>query len=209
MDYADKLYIQSQKAYQKGDFATSRKACEVLVSFPDYSTEAQAMLDTLRIKHLFYEAIASNNLSNAFMYMSSFPLLYETAEAQALERQWNSAVDKGQKLAANGNPRETLAVFEPYFAIRTKYQAMASVMAQSYCAQLEQKIRLHPSHDSIGIGIRQYVAIFGVDEGIMSIVELFNKVSLTKIDLRSLRQESLETWSPTTKIDDITLTLRV
>ncbi|MBV5320776.1 MAG: hypothetical protein JZU62_03750 [Sulfuricurvum sp.] len=205
MEYADKLYIQSQKAYAKGDFPTSRKACEVLVSFPDYSKEAQDMLDTLRIKHLFYEAISSNNLSNAFMYMSSFPLLYETSEAQALERQWNSAVDKGQKLAASGNPRETLAVFEPYFGIRSKYQAMAAVIAQSYCAQIEQKIRLHPSNDSIGLGIRQYVALFGVDEGIMSIVELFNKVSLIKMDLRSLRQGSLETWSPSNKIDDITL----
>ena len=97
MDYADKLYIQAHKGYAQGDYVNARKSCEILKSFPDYSAEAQEMSDTIRVKHLFYDAIASNNLSNAFGYLSSYPLLYETHEAQVFERQWNTLFDKTQK----------------------------------------------------------------------------------------------------------------
>ncbi|HEX5330720.1 hypothetical protein, partial [Sulfuricurvum sp.] len=193
MDYADKLYIQSQKSYANGEFATARKACEILVSFPDYATEAQEMIDTIRIKHLFYEAISSNNLSNAFTYLSSFPLLYETAEAQALERQWNNVVDKAQRSAAKGDARETLSVFEPYFGIRPKYAAMAAVIAQAYCVQLEDKIRLNAPQNAIEFGIRQYVGMFGADDGIREIVDLLKRVTQSKIQLSSFRQGSIET----------------
>ncbi len=205
IDYADKLYIQSQKSYANGDYSTARKACEILISFPNYVTEAQEMMNTIRIKHLFYEAISTNNLSNAFSYLSSHPLLYETSEAQALERQWNNAVDKGQKFAAKGNAHDTLAVFEPYFAIRSKYTAMGSVISQAYCVQLEQKIRHNAPQKVIENGIRHYVGIFGADEGIKGIVDLLKRISQSKIDITSLRQGSLESWTPTNKIDDITL----
>lgn len=205
MDYADKLYIQSQKAYAKGDYSTARKACEILINFPDYSTEANEVMNTIRIKHLFYEAISTNNLSNAFAYLSAHPLLYETSEAQALERQWNSAVDKAQKFAAKGNAHDTLAVFEPYFSIRSKYTAMGSVISQAYCVQLEQKLRHNAPQEVIEYGIRQYVGIFGADEGIKGIVDLLKRISQSKIDISILRQGSLESWTPANKIDDITV----
>lgn len=204
MDYSEKLYIQAQRAYAKGEYSTVRKACEILVSFPDFAAEAQEMDNTIRMKHLFYDAIATNNLSNAFTYLSAYPLLYETPEGQKLERQWNDAVDKAQKFAAKANPRETLAVFEPYFGIKPKYTAMAAVVAQAYCAQLEQKIRHSAPPSEIELGIRQYTAIFGADEGIVGIVELLKKVSPSTIDLNVLRKGSFESWIPSIKIDDIT-----
>lgn len=204
MEYADKLYIQTQKAYADGDFATARKGCEILVSFPDYAKEAHEVGDTIRIKHLFYEAISSNNLSNAFSYLSLYPLLYETREGQELERKWNSAVDKAQKYAASGNAAETRAVFEPYFGIRDKFRAMAGVVSQAYCVQLEEKIRRDAPLDIIERGIRQYVTLLGIDEAIMSIVDLLKRVTQSKIDLQVLKKGSLETWSPTSRIDDIT-----
>lgn len=204
MEYADKLYIQSQKAYSNGEFATARKACEILVSFPDYAVEAQEIINTIRIKHLFFEAIAANNLSNAFSYLSTFPLLYDTSEAQVLERQWNSAVDKAQRFAAKGDAKETLAVFEPYFGIRPKYAAMGAVVAQAYCVQLENKIRMNAQQSQIEFGIRQYIGLFGVDEGIHAIINLLKKVTQSTIETASLRQGSIETWSPSMKIYDIT-----
>lgn len=204
MEYADKLYVQSQKAYMKREFSTARKACEILISFPDYATEAQEMLNTIRIKHLFYEAIASNNLSNAFSYLSNYPLLYETSEAQTLERQWNNAVDKAQRSAAKGDVRETFSVFEPYYGIRPKFPAMAAVIAQAYCAQLENKIRMSVPQSEIEFGIRQYVGMFGADEGIQSIIDLLKRVTPSKIEITSLRHGSFDTWTPAVKIDDIT-----
>jgi hypothetical protein len=71
MDYASKLYIKAQKSYSEGDYATARKACEILRDFPDYTVEAQEMDETIRVNHLFFDSIASNNLSNAFAYLSS------------------------------------------------------------------------------------------------------------------------------------------
>lgn len=204
MDYADKLYVQAQKGYLQGDYANARKACEILKSFPDYSAEAQEMADTIRVKHLFYDAITSNNLSNAFGYLSSYPLLYETPEAQVLERQWNTLVDQAQKFASKGLAQETLSVFEPYFGITDKFTAMAGVVAQAYCVQLEDKVHMKAPQDIVERGIRHYVGLFGIDEGIMSVFDYFKNVYTSKLDLDVLKQGSFETWMPSMRINDIT-----
>jgi len=205
MDYADKLYIQAQKGYMEGDYATARKSCEILLAFPDYAKEAQEMADTIRVKHLFYDAIASDNLVNAFSYLSSYPLLYETPEAQVLERQWNNVVDQAQRYAARGLAKETLEVFEPYRTISDKHTAMARVMSQVYCVQLEQKLRSNAPQETIEQGIRNFVEIFGVDEGIVTVYDYFKQRYSTRLDLDLLKQGSFETWSPSVRIHDITL----
>jgi hypothetical protein len=204
MEYADKLYIQAHQGYVQGEYATARKACEILLAFPDYAAEAQEMLDTIRVKHLFFDSITSNNLDNAFAYLSSYPLLYETPEAQVLENHWNKIVDQAQRFAAKGLARETLNVFEPYLAINAKFSAIGSVMAQAYCVQLEQKLRIKASQEIIERGIRQYVGLFGVDEGITTVFEYFKARYPTKLDLESLKKGSLDTWNPLIHIDDIT-----
>ena len=204
MEYGDILYIQSQKAYAKSDYATARKACKILILFPDYAHEAQEMIETIRIKHLFYQAIASNDLSGAFSYLSTYPLLYETPEAQVLERQWNSTVDKAQRFASTGCAQETLEVFESYIGISDKYRAIAVVMAQAYCVQLEQKIQFKAPQASIEYGIRHYVEVFGMDEGIQSVYDYFKLLYESDIDLETFKQGSLELWTPLIRIDDIT-----
>lgn len=203
MDYADKLYIQAHKGYMSGDYATARKACEILTAFPDYSSEAQEMADTIRVKHLFYDAITSNNLANAFSYLSSYPLLYETPEAQVLERQWNLLVDQAQRVAARGEALETLAFFEPYFSITDKFAAIGTVMAQAYCAQLEQKLKQQEPLEVLERGIRQYVAIFGIDEGIYAVYEYVKKRYGSNLDLENLKQGSMESWTPSIRLADI------
>ncbi|MDD3595487.1 hypothetical protein [Sulfuricurvum sp.] len=203
MDYADKLYIQAHKGYKEGDYAAARKACEILLAFPDYAAEAQEMTDTIRVKHLFYDAIASNNLVNAFSYLTSYPLLYETPEAQTLERQWNAVVDQAQRYAAKGLAKETFTVFEPYKGISEKYSAMARVMAQVYCVELEHQLRAHASQDTIEQGIRKFVEFFGVDEGIITVYDYFKARYSTRLDLDMLKQGSFETWTPAQYVDHI------
>lgn len=204
MEYGDILYIQSQKSYAKSDYATARKACKILISFPDYAHEAQEMIETIRIKHLFYQAIASNDLSNAFSYLSTYPLLYETPEAQVLERQWNSIVDKAQRFASTGSAQEIFDVFEPYREIRDKYRAIAAVIGQAYCVQLEQKIQFKAPQESIEYGVRQYVELFGIDEGMRSVCDYFTLLYESTIDLETLKQGSLELWTPSMRFYDIT-----
>lgn len=204
MDFADKLYIQSQQAYMKGDYVTARKGCDILSAFPDYAAEAQEMQDTIKAKRLFYDAIASNNLVNAFSYLSTYPLLYETPEAQVLERQWNGILDQAQRFAAKGMAVEMMGVFEPYHTIRDKYVAMAAVAAQAYCVQLENKLRSRAPQDEIEYGIRHYVEIFGIDEAITQIVDLFKSRYESKLDLEMLKQGSFETWTPSIRVEEIT-----
>lgn len=205
MDYADKLYIQAQKGYSSGEYSIAQKACEILASFPDYAQEAQELMETIKVKHLFYDAIASNNLSNAFSYLSSYPLLYETPEAQILEHEWNKIVDKAQRYAAKGLAQETLDVFEPYRNIRDKYTAMASVMGQVYCVQIEQKLRQKAPQNVIEKGIHRYIEIFGIDEGIMTLYEYLKTRYDTQLDPEMLKQGSYESWTPLMKIEDITV----
>lgn len=203
MDYADKLYVQVQKAYMEGDYATARRGSEVLSAFPDYAAEAHELSDTIRVKHLFYDAIKSNNLVNAFSYLSAYPLLYETPEAQVLERQWGAIVDQAQKFAAKGLAIETYNVFEPYQSIRDKYAAMAGVIAQAYCVQLEKALRIKAPQEHIELGVRRYIEWFGIDEAISQIFDVFKKHYPTQIDPEMLKQGSFETWAPGERIEEI------
>lgn len=203
-EYGDKLYIQTEKGYQSGDYSTAKKGCEILVSFPDYAQEAQKILETIRVKFLFYDAVSSNNLINAFSYLSSYPLLYETPEAQILERQWNTAVDQAQRHAAKGLAKEIADVFEPYRSVKAKYSAIGAVYAQCYSLQLEQKIRDKASQRIIEHGIRQYVSFFGTDDIIAQIFELFKNQYKPQIDLEMLKQGSLASWTPSMVVYDIT-----
>lgn len=204
IEYGEILYVQAQKAYTNGDYSTARKACNILLSFPDYAKEAQEMEETIRIKHLFYQAVASNDLSNAFSYLSTYPLLYEIPEAQLLERQWNGIVDNAQRFASTGSIQETLTVFEPYFSITDKYRAMGGVMAQAYCVQLEQKIQFKSPQENIEHGILQYIALFGPDEGIRSVYDYFKLLYDTSLDIDAFEEDTPMTWTPSMRIDDIT-----
>lgn len=203
MEYADKLYMQVQKAYLEGDYATARRGSEVLSAFPDYAAEAHELGDTIRVKHLFYDAIKSNNMVNAFSYLSSYPLLYETPEAQVLERQWAQIVDQAQKYAAKGLAIETYNVFEPYQGIRDKYTAMAGVIAQAYCVQLEKALRIHAPQENVELGIRRYIEWFGIDDAVSQIVDVFKKHYPSQLDPELLKQGSFETWAPGEKVEEI------
>lgn len=205
MEYGDILYIQAQKAYTNGDYSTARKACKILISFPDYSKDAQKMEETIRIKHLFFQAITANDLPNAFSYLITYPLLYETPEAQLIERQWDVIVDNAQRFASTGSIQETLQVFEPYFAITDKFRAMGSVMAQAYCVQLEQKIQFKIPQKDIEYGIGQYINMFGLDEGIRSVYNYFKLLYETSLELETIEENTSMSWTPKVKIDDITV----
>ena len=204
MEYANMLFFQAQKAYNNGDYATAKKACKILVSFPDFAKEAQEMEDTIRVKHLFYDAITSKNLSNAFSYLSTYPLLYDVPEAKLLEHQWNEIVDDARRFASIGSAQETLEIFQPYFDVRDKYAAMAAVISQAYCVQLEQKIQFKLPQEIIENGIQNYVEIFGIDEGIRSVCDYFKLLYQPTLDLEQLNQGSLQAWIPSNILHDIT-----
>ena len=204
MEYGDKLYIQAMKGYQNNELSTAKKACEVLIYFPDYAKEAKELLESIKVTHLFLDAIASENYLNAFGYLASYPLLYETHEAQKLENNWNKVLDQALRYALKGDIDGLRKQFEFYLPIGAKYSSMGSVFAQCYSVQLEQKLSAHVSSAELENGIRNYVGMFGVDDYIIFFFNLYKREYTTNMELKMLRQGSLDSWSPSMLIANIT-----
>lgn len=203
MDYADKLYVQAVKNYRNGELSVAKKASDILVFFPDYSAEATEMLDTIKVKHLFFDAIVSENYINAFAYLSSYPLLYDTAEAKLLEGVWNKAVDNSLRFVLKGDIEGVKKQFVFYLSIPAKYASMATVFAQAYSVQLEQKLRAKGSMLELENGIRNYVGMFGVDDYMLYFFAIYQKEYETTTDIQILKQGFLEAWNPAMLMPDI------
>ncbi|MBV5348251.1 hypothetical protein JZU61_01055, partial [bacterium] len=204
MEYADRLYIQAIKAYQDNDFTLAKRACEILTFFPDYSKEANELLETIKVKHLFFDAISSDNHLNAFGYLASYPLLYETPEAKKLEGHWNKVLDQALRYAAKGEIEGLSKQFEFYLPISAKHASIGSVFAQCYSVQLEKKLRAHATSFELENAIRNYIGLFGLDEYMIYFFNLYKQNYETKLDLQMIKQGSLDTWIPSMIISDIT-----
>lgn len=205
MHNIDKLYIKTHNEFKNGDYVNAKKGCEILVLFPDYAQEAREITEIIKIKNLFYEALSTNNLISAFSYLSSYPLLYDLPEAKKLEAQWNKVVDQAQRLAVKANPIELRGVFVNYLSVHAKYSAIGSVFAQCYAIQLEQKMVLSRPSTELENGLRNYIAMFGLDDTIIDFYETFKQRYQTKTDLKMLKQGSLDTWTPAMIMSDITV----
>lgn len=176
----------------------------MLTFFPDYSKEANELLKTIKVKHLFFDALTADNLLNAFAYLASYPLLYETPEAQKLEGHWNKVLDLSLRYALKGDIDGLRKQFEFYLPISAKYSAMGSVFAQCYSVQLEQKLRVNAPASELENGIRNYVGLFGVDEYMIYFFNLYKHNYSTHLDLQMIKHGSLDTWVPSMLINDIT-----
>lgn len=205
MSYIDQLYIKTQKEFKNGDYVNAKKGCEILIFFPEYTHETREMLEIIKIKNLFYEALLANNLISAFSYLSSYPLLYDIPEAKKLESQWNKVVDKALSCVVKGDALELRSIFVNYLSINAKFTAIGSVFAQCYTVQLENKIGLHAPSAELENGIRNYIFMFGIEETILEFFDLFKGKYPTKTDLKMLKQGSLNTWTPAMILSDITV----
>lgn len=204
MLYIDKLYIKTHNEFKNGDYINAKNGCEILVLFPDYTQEAREILEVIKIKNLFYDALFANNLINAFSYLSSYPLLYDLPEAKKLEAQWNKTVDQAQGSVIKGDALELRTIFAKYLSVNAKFSAIGSVFLQCYAIQLEQKIGQHAQASVLENGIRNYIAMFGIDDTIVDFYNVFKNQYETKTDLKMLKQGSLDTWTPAMIMSDIT-----
>ncbi len=205
MEQGGKLYQQVKKAYAQGDYATVQNGGEVLSLFPRYAEEVQKMAETIKVQHLFKTAVAGNSLAKAFEYLGTYPYLAEMPEARELIGEWNRLLDEAQRHAAKGDAAAVLETFEAYRTVKEKYAAIGTVMAQAYRAQIEAKISQRASRELIENAIRRYIALFGIDEGILFLFyHDLAQYQPSSLDLQSLRAGSLESWTPLMRVDDIT-----
>lgn len=203
MSQMGQLYVQSNKALRAGECLLSRQGFEILAKFPEYSKVSRENLEVIKVKNLFMESLQSNNYINAFSYMNTYPFLYETPEAQKLEKQWSKVVDKAQKVALKGNIQEVKKVFADYLSITAKFPVMGSVFAQCYCVQLEQMLKTAITSADIEAGLRNYIAMFGMDGGISEFFEQFATTFATSTKLSMLKQGSLQSWTPAMLLEEI------
>lgn len=203
MEYADKLYIQTQIGFMAQEFNNAIRGAEILIHFPDYSIEAQEMIQTIKIRENFLDAVASDNLAKAFEYMSMYPMLYELPDGMRLENGWNTAAQEAQKIAIEGEIDPVYALLEPYHAVHAKYVNLAVIYAQVYQVQLEKGLLAEKDKKIIEQGIKRYLNLFGADESIKTITENYNHHYRTSIDLEMLKQGSIESWTPSMIIPDI------
>jgi hypothetical protein len=205
MLYIDKLYIKTHNEFKSGNYVNAKNGCEVLVLFPDYAQEAREIAEAIKIKNLFYEALSANNFITAFTYLASYPLLYDLPEAKKLEAQWNKTLEQAQRLVVKGNALELRTIFVNYLSINAKFSAIGSVFSQCYAIQLEQKIGQHVGANELENGIRNYIIMFGLDDTILDLYDLFKSNYETKTDLNMLKQGSLDSWTPAMIMNDITV----
>lgn len=205
MIYSEKLYIKTYKEFKNNDYINAKKGCEILIFFPDHTQEARDMLETIKIKNLFNEALLANNFISAFNYLSSYPMLYDIPEAKKLETQWNKVLSKALSCVVKGDALELRSIFVNYLSINAKFAAIGSVFSQCYAIQLEQKMGLHAASIELENGIRNYIFMFGIDETIVEFFDLFKEKYPTKTDLKMLKQGSLTTWTPAMILTNITV----
>jgi WD40 repeat protein len=164
LQYANTVYIKSQESFAKREYAKAQKMCEILFDFPDFAEEAREMAEAIKAYRLFYDATKSENYANAFAYMSSYPLLYETSEGERLEKLWNIQVDIALKYASKGDAMGVKEAIEDYLNIDAKKEAIAKLFAQCYIRQLETLLKETTDPLLIKRGVKRYVEIFGLDD---------------------------------------------
>ncbi len=195
MNYADSLYMKAHEKFTNREYQKAHQLCEILADFPDYSEEAKEMIESIKAYRLFYDAIESNNLSNAFAYMSSFPLLYDTAEGAALESQWSQQVDVALKHASKGDALGVQSALEAYMMIDAKKEAIATLFQQCYIKQLEKLLKESAAANIVEDGIRNYVSMFGLDDMIELLYQQWSKKTTPGFDIETLPKGSVSQWS--------------
>jgi len=196
LDYADKVYIKAQQSYVDADYIAAQKLIGMIKEFPDFAEEAQEMEDAIKAKQLFYDAIHAGNLVNAFAYMSSYPLLYETKEGIELEEDWNRAVDIALKYAAKGDTMKIKQSVESYLVINAKYEAMANLFQQACNIQLEQALKSKQDISTIEIGMRNYLQTFGSDDFILYYIDRYNSAYKKTFTHENESIGEITLWTP-------------
>ncbi|RUM61543.1 MAG: hypothetical protein DSZ03_08240 [Sulfurimonas sp.] len=195
MNYADTLYMKAHEKYSNREYHKAQQLCDILCDFPDYTKEAREMMEAIKAYRLFYDAIASHNLHHAFALMSSFPLLYDTAEGAALEQAWGQQVDVALKHASKGDALGVQHALESYMTIDAKKEAIATLFQQCYLKQLENLRKESASLDLMEQGIRNYVNMFGLDDMIEMFYKEWSQKVTPNFDIETFPKGSVSHWS--------------
>lgn len=195
-DLGDKIYIQAHKSYASNAYKNALNFAQMLLAFPMFSEDAQLLIDEINAKQHFYSALHEGDEAKAFKLMSTYPILYETSEGEALEMGWNEDVEIAMNAASKGDIATVSSQLEKYFTVEAKFIALATVYQQAYIEQLTQLIRDKAQQDIIENGIRHYIRDFGLNEFIAQFFDSFSARYDSNLDIQAQVTGDIVLWKP-------------
>jgi len=204
MNYADTLYVKSQKLINTGDTNSAVKILRVLSEFPDFASEVKELMMDIESKQKFFKAIKDEDLAQAYNMLDMSDKLQETDDGKRLQQQWNSDLAEANSFAVEGYTAGIEEAMKIYMKISSKYMALGSVFGWCYMIQLEKAIAANQDQFIIEEGIKNYILNFGLQDQILSLYEIFiEKFPNSKLNLELLTKGSLNMWRPSMIVQSI------
>ncbi len=204
INYADMLYIKAQKYLQNDETHSAIKILRILLDFDDFKEDAKNIIDSIELKHKFYEAITREDFVIAYNIMDLSEELQESKDGIKLQQEWNSDLTKANMYAIDGDVLGIKRVLSRYMNISSKYLHLANLFGWAYMVQLEQAVRQKKERSSIENGIKNYILCFGVQEQIEVFFKIFKKYyPESKLNLELQTKGSMVMWRPSMIVNSI------
>ena len=202
--YADTLYIKAQKLLQNDDTHSAIKILRVLLDFEGFKEDAKGIIDSIELKHKFYEALKKDDFTTAYNIMALCEELQESKEGIALQQEWNKDLAKANIYAIDGDIQGIKRVLSKYMNISSKYIDLANLFGWAYMIQLEQSVRQKKEQSAIENGIKKYILSFGIQEQIEVFFKIFKRYyPKSKLNLKLQTKGSMEMWRPSMIVNSI------
>jgi hypothetical protein len=195
MNYADSLYIKSQKLFQKGDTHSAIKILRILVDFTDFTDEVKELMKKIENKQKFFNAIEENDLTSAYNLLSTDDELQNSQDGKRLQQEWNDDLVQANEFTLKGDVKELNKILSKYMKISSKNNALANIYGWCYMAQLEDAVKRKKEQAVIENGIKNYILYFGLQEQIVSFFHIFKKqYPKSKLNLDLQTKGSIDMW---------------
>ncbi|EDZ62522.1 WD-repeat containing protein [Sulfurimonas gotlandica GD1] len=195
MNYADSLYIKSQKLLQDGDTHAAIKVLRILVDFSDFTLEVKELMRDIENKQKFYNAMEDGDAESAYNLLSINDELQDSEDGKLLQEEWNNDLLKANEYALEGNVKQLNEVLNKYMKISSKNNALANIYGWCYMAQLEKAVKNKKEQAVIENGIKNYILYFGLQDQIESFFHIFKKnYPATKLNLNLQTKGSISMW---------------
>ncbi|MEA2092049.1 MAG: WD40 repeat domain-containing protein [Campylobacterota bacterium] len=204
MNYADSLYINSQKLLQNGDTHSAIKILRVLVDFSDFSEEVRVLMKEIETKQKFFNAIEEGDVASAYNFLSVSDELQDSKDGKKLLQEWSDDIVKANEYALDGNVKEVSSILNRYMKISSKNSALANIYGWCYIAQLEDALEHKKEQSVIENGIKNYILYFGLQEQIESFFNIFKKnYPKSKLNLELQIKGSANMWRTSMIVESI------
>ncbi|MCK9492347.1 MAG: WD40 repeat domain-containing protein [Sulfurimonas sp.] len=204
LDYADSLYIKSQKLFQQDNTHEAIKMLRVLVDFSDFTEDAKELMKSIECRHKFYAAIKEDDTTTAYNILAQNEDLQSTQEGKRLQKEYNDAVATANEFALDANIKEVNRVLEKYMKVSSKSSALADIYGWCYMVELEKAIEEEKEQVIIENGIKNYILYFGLQDQIESLFNIFkDNYPQTKLNLDLQTKGSKSMWRSSMIVNSI------